>query len=154
MLHLRLLTGEDDFLALKKGDQLAVEFKKPVDGKNFMTFEHTLINVENEVIICRTNNWFFNYDYYLEGKSHVTKCYLIDKKRYMKPTKVQCPICKNNVFADVYEIDSKTELPTETGFYLSCDDEEPKVCNLTFEEGIVLNREVYKWLVDNNVKGF
>ena len=61
-------------------------------------------------------------------------------------TDIKCPHCDNNIEADVYEWYSENKMPTEGGYYVSCDDVHfGNPCKYTYQEGIELNEQVYEW---------
>ena len=63
---------------------------------------------------------------------------------------IKCPECGKTVYADIYETEVGTELPTESGFHVWCSDNLlDEHCTLTYDQGLDLQYDVYKWLCNN-----
>lgn len=69
----------------------------------------------------------------------------------IKSDKIKCPGCGRKVFADIYETDDNTLIPTEHGFHVFCTDDliNGEICDLTYEDGIMLQTKVYQWMCFN-----
>ena len=64
----------------------------------------------------------------------------------MESTTIKCPNCQRNVFADIYETDTETNKPTESGFLIHCsEDVFEKRCDWLYEDYLLLNEKVYKY---------
>lgn len=64
---------------------------------------------------------------------------------------IKCPGCHRPVYADIYETEGDTNLPTEYGFHVFCTDDllDDDICTLNYDEGITLQKRVYQWLCFN-----
>ncbi|WP_375559115.1 hypothetical protein ACE193_15410 [Bernardetia sp. OM2101] len=71
----------------------------------------------------------------------------------MQETTIKCPICERNVFADIYEVDAETDIPTETGFHVHCSDDalETSLCDLDFNDAVNLHHTVFLYLRQEKV---
>ena len=65
--------------------------------------------------------------------------------------KIKCPNCGKPVFADVFEVEADTNIPTEAGFHTVCNDNFPfeETCHLDYTTAIELDQRVYQWLAMN-----
>lgn len=66
-------------------------------------------------------------------------------------TEIKCPHCESKLTIDVYETYSESGKPTEEGFHFYCDDDliNGNQCKYTYDEVILLRKELYKWVMDN-----
>lgn len=64
---------------------------------------------------------------------------------------IKCPRCGNKLHADVYETEGDTDIPTDSGFHLFCNDDPfaEDYCKWMYDELIYLNQESYKWMCNN-----
>ncbi|WP_336092567.1 hypothetical protein [Leeuwenhoekiella sp. CH_XMU1409-2] len=66
----------------------------------------------------------------------------------------KCPNCGKPVYADIFEVETNTNIPTEAGFHTVCNDNFPfeETCHLDYSTAIELDKKVYQWLAMNTRK--
>lgn len=71
----------------------------------------------------------------------------------IKAGNLKCGNCKRQLWIDVYEIDTETNMPTRDGFHVACDEDYPfaDTCDRTYQEKVEESEGVYNWIKSNNV---
>lgn len=82
MIAFKELKTIEDFESLKKGDQVACEFKRDVNDypKKYRFNIFKIYDVKTnttEIILQKKNNLYFNYLMFINGESNLSMAYLI-----------------------------------------------------------------------------